>query len=57
MDKKDKSVHYQISSLSKPDHLLSRIGYPVVCLLQSNFIRQSTRCLAREMKKELELEE
>ncbi len=49
---KDKSVHYEVSSLSKPDHFLSRLGYPVVCALQSNFIRQSTRSLLREMKKE-----
>uniref|UniRef100_A0A7S1HQK6 DUF1990 domain-containing protein n=1 Tax=Phaeocystis cordata TaxID=118079 RepID=A0A7S1HQK6_9EUKA len=31
---KDKSVHYEVSSLSKPDHFLSRLGYPVVCALQ-----------------------
>jgi len=51
---KDKSVHYEVSSLSKPDHFLSRLGYPVVCALQSNFIRQSARSLLREMKKEAE---
>mmetsp|Transcript_7689 Transcript_7689/g.14301 ORF Transcript_7689/g.14301 Transcript_7689/m.14301 type:complete len:223 (-) Transcript_7689:1353-2021(-) len=52
IDKKDKSVHYQVSSISKPDHILSRVGYPLVCLLQSNFIRQSTRSFQRELKEE-----
>jgi len=54
MDRKDKSVHYQVSSLSKPDHLLSKVGYPVVCLLQSAFIHQSARSFAREVQKKEE---
>jgi uncharacterized protein (UPF0548 family) len=52
IDKKDKSVHYQVASISKPDHILSRLGYPIVCLLQSNFIRQSARSMARQIKRE-----
>ena len=54
MDRKDKSVHYQVSSLSKPDHLLSKVGSPVVCLLQSAFIHQSARSFAREVQKKEE---
>ena len=50
LDKKDSKVRYKVQSLSKPAHPLATIGYPVVCLLQNCFIRQSTRSLARKIR-------
>ena len=51
LDRKDKSVWYQISSLSKADHTLSRLTYPLVCHFQNQFISQSLRSFSKVMKK------
>ena len=43
IDRADRSVHYSVSSFSKPAHIAARVGYPFVCLLQSAFLCHSAR--------------
>lgn len=43
----DDSVWYEVRAFSRPDRLLSRLGYPVVRVLQKRFARESHDAMAR----------
>ena len=43
----DDSVWYHVSAFSRPDQLLSRLGYPVVRLMQKRFARDSHEAMIR----------
>jgi uncharacterized protein (UPF0548 family) len=43
----DDSVHYDLMAFSRPAHLFSRMGYPVVRALQRRFARDSMTRMAR----------
>jgi len=43
----DDSVWYDILAYSRPNQLLSRIGYPITRLLQKRFARDSMRAMKR----------
>jgi len=43
----DDSVWYHVCAFSRPDQLLSRLGYPIVRQLQKRFARDSHHAMAR----------
>ncbi|MBI5911224.1 MAG: DUF1990 domain-containing protein [Betaproteobacteria bacterium] len=43
----DDSVWYHVCAFSRPDRLLSRLGYPIVRQLQTRFARESHAAMAR----------
>ncbi len=45
----DGAVWYDIRAFSRPRHILTRIGYPLVRRLQKRFVRQSADALRREI--------
>jgi uncharacterized protein (UPF0548 family) len=46
-DRSDNSVSYHILAFSKPNHFMTRIGYPIVRLLQKRFGRDSAAAMLR----------
>ncbi|XP_051115447.1 UPF0548 protein At2g17695 isoform X1 [Andrographis paniculata] len=53
MDEKN-NVWYEILSFSKPDHILSAIGYPYVLMMQKRFTRDSTLAMQKHLSPKLE---
>jgi uncharacterized protein (UPF0548 family) len=45
--KKDGSVYYDLMAFSRPAHVLSKVGYPVVRGLQKRFAKESMASMAR----------
>jgi uncharacterized protein (UPF0548 family) len=43
----DDSVHYELFAVSRPNHLLTRIGYPYARFVQARFRRLSARSMIR----------
>ncbi|MDA1055548.1 MAG: DUF1990 domain-containing protein [Planctomycetota bacterium] len=43
----DDSVHYELLAVSRPNHLLTRIGYPYARFVQARFRRLSAQAMAR----------
>uniref|UniRef100_A0A7N0TEX9 DUF1990 domain-containing protein n=1 Tax=Kalanchoe fedtschenkoi TaxID=63787 RepID=A0A7N0TEX9_KALFE len=48
LDEKNQ-VWYEILSLSKPDHILSRIAYPLVQMNQKHFAQQSAKAIVKHV--------
>jgi uncharacterized protein (UPF0548 family) len=49
-DQRDDSVWYDILAFSRPQHLLARMGYPVVRRLQKRFARDSAAVMQRDVR-------
>ena len=49
-DQSDDSVWYDILAFSRPQHVLARIGYPVVRRLQKKFARDSAAVMQRSVR-------
>jgi len=43
----DNSVWYDLFAFSRPNHPLTRLGFPLARMLQRRFVRDSTRAMAR----------
>ncbi len=50
-DMSDEAVWYDITAFSRPNHLLTRLGYPVVRRLQKQFGRDSAASMLRAVSK------
>jgi uncharacterized protein (UPF0548 family) len=50
-DQSDDSVWYDILAFSRPQHVLARLGYPVVRRLQKKFARDSAAVMQRGVRK------
>lgn len=50
-DQSDNSVWYDILAFSRPQHVLARIGYPVVRRLQKRFARDSAAVMQRDVRR------
>ena len=50
-DQSDDSVWYDILAFSRPQHLLARMGYPVVRRLQKRFARDSAAVMQRDVRR------
>ncbi|MFO1003225.1 MAG: DUF1990 domain-containing protein [Planctomycetaceae bacterium] len=48
-DRSDDSVWYDILAFSRPQHLLARLGYPIVRRLQKKFARDSASAMQRKV--------
>jgi uncharacterized protein (UPF0548 family) len=48
-DQSNDSVWYDILAFSRPHHVLTRIGYPVVRRLQKKFARDSAAVMQRDV--------
>ena len=46
-NKEDDSVHYDLLAFSRPAHIFSRLGYPMVRALQKRFAKDSMASMAR----------
>ena len=49
-DRGDDAVRYDILAFSRPNHLLTRLGYPVVRRLQKRFGRDSAASMLRAVR-------
>ncbi len=49
-DRGDDAVWYNILAFSRPNHVLTRLGYPVVRLLQKRFGRDSAAAMRRAVR-------
>ena len=50
-DQSDDSVWYDILAFSRPQHVLARLGYPVVRRLQKKFARDSAAVMQRDVRR------
>jgi uncharacterized protein (UPF0548 family) len=46
-NREDNNVWYDILAFSRPNHLLARLGYPVVRRMQKRFGRESAAAMQR----------
>jgi len=46
----DDSVHYELLAVSRPNHLLTRIGYPYARFVQARFRQLSAQWMKREIR-------
>ncbi len=51
-DQRDDSVWYDILAFSRPQHVLARLGYPVVRRLQKKFARDSAAVMQRSITRD-----
>ncbi|MFM7150397.1 MAG: DUF1990 family protein, partial [Gemmataceae bacterium] len=49
-DRDTDRVHYDIFAFSRPNHLLTRLGYPMVRLQQKRFGRDSAAAMFRAVR-------
>lgn len=49
-DPEDGGVWYDILAFSRPQHVLARLGYPVVRLTQNRFGRESAAAMCRAVR-------
>jgi uncharacterized protein (UPF0548 family) len=56
-DQSDDSVWYDILAFSRPQHMLARIGYPVVRRLQKKFARDSAAVMQRDVRRAISMTE
>ena len=56
-DQSDDSVWYDILAFSRPQHVLARIGYPVVRRLQKKFARDSAAVMQQDVRRAISMTE